>query len=109
MEKTYNNFITNVYPTLNTYNPEHRKIADALFDNVVEEYPDPTPCRGRQKSRRPLRICVYKNFKVIEVRNTSHVCLWRLEYIPTGEIVTMDAVAYNIIWFMWWWYNRPTK
>lgn len=86
-------------------NTVHKQITEDLFNNVVETYPDPTPVRGKQKVRRPLRVCVYKDFKVTETKNNVYGCWWTVEYNPTGEVVTTEAVAGTIGWFIWWWYN----
>lgn len=107
MKNTYNNFHNNIYHTLDIYgNTDRAKLFDTMFNNVVETYPDPVKPRGKQKSRRPLRVCAYRDFKVIETKNTCHGCWWTLVYKPTNEVVTTDAVAYSISWFVWWWYNH---
>ena len=109
MKNTYNNFNTNIYPSLPASvvynNKSHNEVFNEFFNNVVETYPDPTPVRGRQKARRPLRVCVYKDFKATETKNAAHTTLWTVEYIPTGEVVTTEAVPGTIGWFVWWWYN----
>lgn len=107
MKNTYKNFETNVYKTLG-----YGYIPDTLHDDIFEKglvdtYPDPErPC-GRQGNRRPLRICVYRDFKFTETKNTRYGCLFTVEYIPTGEIIAKDLCCmYTIEHFIWWWYNK---
>lgn len=113
MKNTYNHFDNVIFRSFGAdviYNDnireERNKIATQLFYNPVSTYPDPTPVRGRQKSRRPLRIGEYKDFRVIETKNLRHGCYFNLVYIPTGEVIAVDQVGYNIEWFVWWFYNR---
>lgn len=109
MKNTYRHFETTVYPSLPVSvvynNLDQKRVAESLFNNIIGTYPDPTPVRGKQKARRPLRVCLYKDFKVTETKNNMYGCLWSVEYVPTGEIIATEAVAHTIGWFVWWWYN----
>lgn len=99
----YNNFINNVFPTFDTDvlygNKSHQSLADAMFDNVVATVP--------QKRGRDLRVVEYKDFRAVETKANGFGCWWRLEYIPTGEVLSGETeVAYRIGWFVWWYYNH---
>lgn len=108
MENTYKNFQNNHTSTFNVYsNPAHKAMWEEMC-NPVDTYPDPRPVnpRSKQKTRRPLRICQYKDFRITETKNTHHGCWWTLEYIPTGEVVATNQILYHIALFLDWWYNQ---
>ena len=107
MKNTYKNFENNIYNKL-PYGYVPGTLHNEIFEQgVVDTYPDPEKPRGRQTKRRPLRICVYKDFKITETKNTHFGCHFTVTHIPTGEVILEDQMG---LWvfehFVWWYYNH---
>ena len=89
MKNQFKHFEQVGYPSLPASvvygNTVHKQITENLFNNVVETHPDLTPVRGKQKARRPLRVCVYKDFKVKKITNTVVGGLWST--FPPGKLL----------------------